>query len=56
MHQPAALSEDQQLGVEEPGLVAHSRQQLAHDVAADRLEAALSIAELRAQTSRSSRL
>jgi len=43
--QPGALGEDQQLGVEEPGLVAHAGQQAVGDLGAHRLEAALRVAE-----------
>ena len=43
-----ALREHEQLGVEEPALVAHGRQQPARRVGADRLEAALGVREARA--------
>ena len=55
--QPGALGEDEQLGVEEPAGVLDERQQLAGDVGADRLEAALGVGEPRARAcARSSRL
>jgi hypothetical protein len=44
-----ALSEDQQFGVEEPGFVTYCAKQLTRDVTAECLEAALGIAEPRAQ-------
>ena len=47
--QPAPLREHQQLGVEEPALVLDVVDQRVEHVAADGLEAALRVAELRAQ-------
>ena len=47
--QPAPLGEHEQLGVEEPAVVAHVVQQLASGVAAHGLEAALRVGEARAQ-------
>ena len=47
--QAVALGQHEQLGVEEPALVLDSRQQLARDVGADRLEAALRVGEAGAQ-------
>ena len=44
-----ALREHEQLGVEEPPLVAHARQQLPGGVGADRLEPALRVGEAGAQ-------
>jgi hypothetical protein len=43
--EPGTLGDREQLGVEEPLLVVHERQQLPCRVAADRLEAALGVAE-----------
>jgi hypothetical protein len=47
--QPAALGEHEQLGVEEPPVVAHVVEQLAQRARAHRLEAALRVAEARSQ-------
>ena len=47
--QPAALGEHEQLGVEEPAVVADVGEQAVERVAADRLEAALRVGEARAQ-------
>ena len=47
--QPAALGEDQQLGVEKPPVVLHQRQQLLRHVGPDRLEPALRVGEMRGQ-------
>jgi len=47
--QAAPLSADEQLGVEEPFVVAHVGQQVARGGCAQRLEAALRVAEARAQ-------
>ena len=47
--QPAPLGEDEQLGVEEPGVVAHVGEQAVERVAADGLEAALRVGEAGAQ-------
>ena len=46
---PATLRRDQQLGVEEPGLISHRVEQLVHNVGADRLEPALGVGEACAQ-------
>jgi len=46
---PLALGQHEQLGVEEPPVVAHAGQKLACDVGAHRLEAALGVAEARGQ-------
>jgi len=46
---PAALCEEQQLGVEEPPVVGDQRHERARDVGADRLEAALRVGEARAE-------
>ena len=43
--QPGALGDGEQLGVEEPLVVAHQRQQLPRRVATDRLEPALRVGE-----------
>ena len=47
--QAAPLGQDQQLGVEEPGVVQRVREQLPGHVRPDRLEAALGVAEVGAQ-------
>jgi hypothetical protein len=47
--QPAPLGQHEQLGVEEPALVAHAGQQRVERVAPRGLEAALGVAELHAQ-------
>ena len=46
---PLTLGADEQLGVEEPALVGHLRQQPARGVGPDRLEAALGVGEAGAQ-------
>ena len=47
--QPAPLGEHEQLGVEEPGVVAHLVEQAGERLAPDGLEAALGVGEARAQ-------
>jgi hypothetical protein len=43
--QPAALGQDEQFGVEKPGVVLHKREQVRGDLAADGFESALGVGE-----------